>query len=278
MYQILKSVAEAVAGLLAKNYYLTQFARMVVRAYDNDCNGDIESNGEMLVQKRIVAASTPDSVFLDVGANVGDWTAALIGSGVQGRIVAIDPLARNLAAIRGKLVALGYGNFNLVECALSESTGVVKFFTNKDSELSGHDSLFDMRAIGYSESLECVEVSTRTLDDLAQELAIERIHFLKIDVEGNELSVLKGARGLLGRGGIDFIQIEFGHAARAARVYLHDIVSFIAQYDYRIFVIKPNGLMPLQFTPFTENLYSYINFLIVRNGALDKLQIRILER
>ena len=107
---------------------------------------------------------------------------------------------------------------------------------------------------------------------------ISKIDFLKIDVEGNELSVLKGAKSLLSQGAIDFIQIEFGHGARAARIYLHDIVNFIKEYEYTIFVIKPTGLMPLDFSPFTENRYSYINFLLAKNSVLSKLNGHILEK
>ena len=87
---------------------------------------------------------------------------------------------------------------------------------------------------------------------------------------------------MLSQGAIDFIQIEFGHSARAARIYLHDIVNFIVEsakeYEYTIFVIKPTGLMPLDFSPFTENRYSYINFLLAKNSVLSKLNGHILEK
>lgn len=43
------------AKLFAKSYYLTQIARRVVQIYDNDCNPDIKTNGELLLIKRIVA-------------------------------------------------------------------------------------------------------------------------------------------------------------------------------------------------------------------------------
>jgi len=112
---------------------------------------------------------------------------------------------------------------------------------------------------------------------LVKRLSIKKINFLKIDVDGNELSVLEGAKSLLSSEKIDFIQIEFGHVSRAAHIYLHDIVNFVNKYYYTIFVIKPTGYMQLGFSPFTENRYSYINFLLARSGVLSKLNGHILK-
>ena len=278
MKRCLAPVVALLSAVLSKSHYVTQFARMVVRTHDNDGNANMDTNGEKRVQLLISSFSLPQSVFVDVGANVGNWSAALAGSGAQGRLVAVDPLSRNLSSVREKLEHLGWKKYDLCELALSESPGRVKFFTNQDRALSSHDSLLDMRAIGYAESVDCIEVSTETLDNLAARLDISDILFLKIDVEGNELSVLKGAAVLLGRGAVEFIQIEFGHAARAARVYLHDIVSFVGRYEYDMFIIKPNGLERLDFTPFTENRYAYVNLLIARRASLPKLRSDILQR
>jgi FkbM family methyltransferase len=180
--------------------------------------------------------------------------------------------------VREKLTALNYSNFELCECALSDKVEKLQFFVNKDPALSGHDSLFDMREIGYQDGVDCIEVQSNTLDELTKRLGISKIDFLKIDVEGNELSVLMGARSLLSQGAIDYIQLEFGHASRAAHVYLHDIVHFVNEFDYTIFVIKPSGFMSLKFSPFTENRYSYINFLLARNDVISKLNGSILEK
>ncbi len=82
-------------------------------------------------------------------------------------------------------------------------------------------------------------------------------------MEGHELSVLKGAFDLLNRKDVRYIQIEYGHAARAARVYLLDILNYMTPLGYKSYVIMPNGLQPLVYTPFVENKYSMINLLFV---------------
>jgi len=69
-------------------------------------------------------------------------------------------------------------------------------------------------------------------------------------------------------GAIDYIQIELGHAARAALVFPHDIVMYMELFPYEMFVLKPTGISPVNGPPFTKNRYSYINFLFVRTGYL----------
>lgn len=277
------ALARPIAELLSKSYHFTKLARLVVSVYDNDANADMYKNGEFKLLNLISSLSVREEssencVFVDVGANVGDWSAALIECGYKGRLVAIDPLPRNLEIVRTRLTALDYNNFDLCEYAVSDKSEKAKFFSNKDQSNSGTDSLFDMKKIGYTDEVDCIDVQTTTLDELISKMDISKINFLKIDIEGNELSALRGAQSLLSSGSINFIQIEFGHAARAAGVYLHDIVNFINEYDYNIFVIKPAGLLPLDFSPFTENRYSYINFLMVKNSIQDELKDLILKR
>lgn len=164
-----------------------------------------------------------------------------------------------------------------LQYAISDATGEATFFSNVDEGQSGTDSLHNMNQIGYAPTVNAVKVNCTTLDKISEKLEIRKIDFLKADVEGHEYFVLKGAEGLLKNGGIDYIQIEFGHAARAAKVYLHDIVELANSYSYDIYVIKKNGFMPLNFTPFTENRYSYVNFLLARKSAAKELDGYILR-
>jgi len=270
-------LASFLADLISKSYYFTQLARLIVQAYDNDCNPEMYRNGEVKLINLIQSRRGDDSIFVDVGANKGDWSEAVVKCG-GGQLILVDPLKRNLEMGSRKLTSLKFNNFQLCEYAISDKKEKMKFFVNKDQRHSGTDSLHDMRKIGYNDDLDCVEVQSITLDELAAQLGVARIRFLKIDIEGHELFALRGAKSLLSTGAIDFIQIEFGHAARAAGVYLHDIVHFINEYNYNIFVIKPSGLLPLDFSPFTENRYSYINFLLARYDVCDELKVHLLKR
>jgi hypothetical protein len=165
-----------------------------------------------------------------------------------------------------------------LQYAISDSIEEATFFSNVDESQSGTDSLHNMNHIGYAPNLNAVKVNCTTIDKISEELQINKIDFLKADVEGHEYFVLKGADGLLKNGAIDYIQIEFGHVARAAKVYLYDIVKLATKHSYDVYVIKPNGFMPLNFTPFTENRYSYVNLLLARKTAAKELEGYILRK
>ena len=272
---IRRMVVNILALGLSKSYYASQVARRVVQLFDNDDNADMYRNGEFRLLKEIIARRQK-GIVVDVGANRGDWSEEVLKLGFEGRLVAVDPLEKNISAIRHRLSS--YGLLELVETALSDTEGEKTFFSNLDTENSGTDSLHNMRLIGYDAGVVQMEVRCTTLKELAQRLTLKRIDFLKVDVEGHEFFVLRGAAELLVQERIDFIQIEFGHAARAARIYLHDIVKMIGEHQYSVFIIKPASVVPLNFTPFVENRYAYVNLLIVRNAVVPEIANYIRKR
>jgi FkbM family methyltransferase len=263
---------------LAKSELAVRLSRRVVQTYDNDQNFDMWENGEMNLLRRVMAGKA-EGVVIDTGANVGDWSLAVAELARQRgnrRLIAVDPLERNLALVKQKLEAIGYSDYRLLQAAISDSAGEARFYSTDVVTSGGTDSLFNMKEIGYEETKREVVVTKMTLADVAVHERVSRIFFLKMDIEGGEYAALRGAEPLLQAGAVDYIQIEFGHAARAARVFLHDIVRFMERLPYKMFVIKPAGISPVTFTPFTENRYSYINFIFVRDALVPELKDIIL--
>ena len=58
---------------------------------------------------------------------------------------------------------------------------------------------------------------------------------------------------------------------RAKRVYFHDVFDFLDKYNYVPFAILPKGVRLLEFTPFLENRYSFVNLLFVRKDCIDNI-------
>lgn len=96
---ILKLSARAVS-LSTK---LVKFCRLVASVYDNDQQADLRTNGELHLIKFMSNSSTKESVFFDIGANVGDWSAELLGASYKGALYPVDPLKRNLTQVTSRL-------------------------------------------------------------------------------------------------------------------------------------------------------------------------------
>jgi FkbM family methyltransferase len=135
---------------------------------------------------------TSGSTFVDVGANVGDYSllaARIVGH--AGKVLCFEPEPRNRYWLQRAIDLNGYGNIEVYAVALSDRNGQVPLYLG---EIAGYHSLIP----GLPErQAGTISVTTRTLDSLLEELGRDRIDMMKIDVEGAELQVLRGARATL---------------------------------------------------------------------------------
>jgi FkbM family methyltransferase len=138
----------------------------------------------------------PGMVFVDVGANDGYYSLfAARRVGASGRVIAVEPSSRERANLERNLARNGLDNVIVVSAALGAEPGVADLRLAQGKH-SGHNTLGkfahdDVQAA----SLERVKV--QTLDSVVAELGLDRIDFVKIDVEGAEASVVAGARSVL---------------------------------------------------------------------------------
>ncbi len=132
-------------------------------------------------------------VFIDVGANVGLYSLVVRQAMcATGRVLSIEPSATTAATLREHVAWSAQPGVEVFECALSSSSGMAQLAERKDDW--GKASLARAEA-GQTRS----PVETRTLDDLVQETGVEVVDLIKIDVEGHELEVLKGAKDTIER-------------------------------------------------------------------------------
>lgn len=134
---------------------------------------------------------------IDVGAHYGDYTlvaASKVGS--AGSVYAFEPQARVRALLERNLVLNGIRHVTVVSEALADYDGESRLYSCLDPVHTGGSSLSSAQ-VGQSEFFDTVPV--RRLDDVMSSQTEARTKALKIDVEGQEAAVLKGARSLLRR-------------------------------------------------------------------------------
>ena len=131
----------------------------------------------------------PGMRALDVGANFGVYTLALANAvGSTGRVWAIEPGTEAAEHLAKSLAANRFAHVELIQCALSQADGSGFMQTGVSPELR--------RLVADNGA---ASVKVRSLDSLARERGIERVDFVKIDVEGEEANVLAGAQEFLAR-------------------------------------------------------------------------------
>jgi len=180
-------------------------------------------------------AGARDPVIFDVGANVGEWTREIWAALGRGRYFAYEPQQ----ACADRLKASDVPGLTIVQRAVSDQPGELDL--HADFAGSVVASLYQ-RADTYLDPQTCVErVQVTTVDEEMQAYGLDRIDFMKIDVEGAELQVLQGAQRALGRQAIRSFTFEFGSANIYSRVFFRDLWDLIAGNGYSLWRIVPGG-------------------------------------
>ena len=162
--------------------------------------------GEVL--RRLVQ---PGMTVADVGANIGLLTLVLAWAvGPSGKVIAFEPEAVPRANLEKMKHLNGLAWVEVHDQAVGETPGRLTFHV---SDIIGHSSLY---ALPDAEEARTVEVEVVRLDDVAPS---KRMDVVKIDVEGAELDVLAGMKGLIAKNPDLAIVAEFGpeHLARVGQ-------------------------------------------------------------
>jgi FkbM family methyltransferase len=223
---------------------------------------------EMLGLPELVARG---SVCLDVGAAAGLYTQALSQlAGPAGRVHSVEPLVFAHARWSRILRAYAAANVQRHHLALGAQTGIEHMSVpiGRHGPVTGR-SFLDTQTSGRGSNAEfpdeiAVAVPVETLDRFAARLRLPRLDFVKIDVEGAELHVLRG-----GEQAIEawrptlLVEIEARHTAR----YQHtpaDVVGWLTRRGYSMHVWRRGWRAADGVCPHTRNY-------LFRPGSRDEI-------
>jgi FkbM family methyltransferase len=136
------------------------------------------------------------AVFLDVGAHIGyDTLKAAHHLGPNGRVVAFEPNPRVVQMLRDSIAASGATNVIVQPIACSDTETTLTLFDST----GGNSGLTSLAEANAGQANHPVTVPARRLDDVIRELGLSRVDVIKIDVEGAETLVVRGAQETLRR-------------------------------------------------------------------------------
>jgi FkbM family methyltransferase len=145
----------------------------------------------------------PGMTFLDVGANIGLYTAlAARVVGPSGRVIAVEPSGSNCAVIKETVRLNAFNNVTIFEGAASDGAGRTALYLCDDNPA-------DHRLHDRTGQRAKVEVETITLDALAAAHGVRHADLIKIDTQGAEASVFGGMTALLTVDPAPVITLEF---------------------------------------------------------------------
>lgn len=182
----------------------------------------------------------PGDTFVDVGANIGCVTAAgALATGHGGRVLAIEAHPRTFQYLRKTVAVNHFQNVTMLNVAVGAEKGVLRFSDEKRKD--------DNNCVSPDQS-RGLEVPCVPLGDILQEHQIDRISLLKIDVEGFEMQVLRGAGATLDR--VDCLYVEvLEHTLARFGSSSKELISFLKARGFRCFRFRNDDSNVVAFSP-----------------------------
>ena len=199
-------------------------------------------------------------VVFDVGANRGDWTRALLRAvPAVAAVHCFEPSASHWAGIE----AIADRRVRLVRAAVAEREGEAVLYATEPGSVLASLTQRDLSHIGLDFAYE-ERVQTLSLDGYMREHGIDRVDYLKLDIEGHELAALGGAADALRRKAIGALAFEFGGCNIDTRVFFRDFWKLLTGHGYSLYRLAPrHRLWPIEaYSEEAEN-FLFANYIAV---------------
>lgn len=227
---------------------------------------NVLSSGERSIFDMLRTRCIAPYCIFDVGSNQGQFLQLILKSIVANpfSIHCFEPgvetfklLTQSCKADKGiRLNNLGIGK--------EEGEAVLHYNALGSGLASLTKRRLDHFNIHFTES-ETVPITT--IDRYCLENGINRIHLLKLDIEGHELDALAGAKEMFNRKAIDIVTFEFGGCNIDTRTFFQDFWYFFREVNMNLFRITPSGyLYPITSYRETDEQFRTTNFIALASA------------
>ena len=213
-----------------------------------------------VIAQFIKARKMQKVVALDVGANIGNWSASFLTALPAAQIIAFEPSKQAFSKLF--LRFRDFPNVSCVNTALGKSDEKAMLYA--DESASGLSSLTKRRVahfgidFNYSEEVEITKLDT-WIKSQSKDFSP---NVLKMDVEGHEFDVLRGAHETLGL--IEIVQFEFGGSNIDTRTFFQDFWYFFVGHGFDIYRISPTGPVLIEKYRESDETFRPTNYVAVK--------------
>ena len=198
LHQLLEMVGDRVSARSARLVEVEAYGfRFAIDSSDRQVSLSLLLHGSYEPEESTLFEQTvlPGMVVVDAGANIGVYTLlAARAAGPAGRVIAFEPDPHTFEILSENVSRNGLSNVVLVNGALAGEPGTMLLY-----QVPGHPALASLSSANARNSFERVEVQVTTLDSALADLGIERVDVMKLDTQGAEIDILRGARETIGR-------------------------------------------------------------------------------
>ena len=265
---VLRSVLANLANRLVRYLGRSALAARAAALLRRQCNlligyhfaasPHLETNGEGWLLDRVASHTHR---FIDIGANRGEWSAAMLERTPSATGIAVDAGRAAVEQLRSQ----GLEQLTVVHAAVSDTVGEATFFEQPDA---GEWS--SLSAAHGAENAAAATVPQITVDALLAEYGWDHVDMLKIDVEGWDLQCLRGAQQALAEHRVEVVQFEYNAPWVDASSTLKAAVDLLEGHGYWVGVLTGDGATRYDYEPFGE-FFRYSNFVALSVSGRDWL-------
>jgi len=196
--------------------------------------GVYEASSNKILEKYI----KPGSIVIEAGANIGTETLLLSRlAGNQGSIFAFEPVSALKDRLEENCRLNSLDNVIIEQLALGESNGSISFYIA--DEAFTNQGMGSKRLVNQHLKNEII-VSQVTLDTYCEQKGITTLHFIKMDIQGAELDLLKGGEKIITQSR-PFIFLEAGDGWSS----LADLYEWLSSSGFEVYLIREDATLDL---------------------------------
>ena len=261
-YKTVQKGGRWIRSLLKSNFVEIEGHKMHLDPLDS-LKLSINKSYEEFETKLVKDIIKDGNIVVDIGANIGYFTlifARLVGE--KGKVFAFEPEPNNFNLLKKNIEINGYKNVNLINKAVSNKSGKIKLYID-NVNYGGHSLIAEIP------NRQSIEIESIKLDDFFS--ANKKIDFIKIDVEGAELEVLKGMSNLLNQKDDIKILLEFNPLMlKSFGVTTQEYVNLLIRFNFKIYELdkKTENLKQIksQHDLTKIKLGNWINLLCIKSN------------
>jgi FkbM family methyltransferase len=268
------AIGSAIA-LLQNALARSRLATRVVVKLNNQCRAvigrvhgatvsDMERNGEKAIIRQL---SPMLRVVVDVGANIGEWTQLVMQTSRVEHCLLFEPSLVAVAELEKRFAPLS--NVTIIAAAAGESSGNIVFY-----EEPGAGKTSSVVPGASDPRGRAVTVPVTTIDLEIEQLGWTKIDYLKVDAEGYDFYVLRGAVRLFEQKRIAIGQFEYGDGWALSGSTLHHVFTWLKNLDYECLLLKEGRLFLPRIDIYGE-YFGYSNYVFCHSESRPLIESMI---